>query len=339
MDTTLEQIINQYVQLQPKSVKGWQAVRCHVCNDHTRKGLRGAFKFENGTIDYKCWNCGHSSRYDPEVNEYYSKNMLRTLDAFGIPDDAYKEIILSSPAWQNGGNTKKDEARKANVSIEPKAIPMPKHFYYLKDATPDDFVADAAREYLAERGIDHNAYPFMLSHKDANPRLHKWLGRVIIPIYKNNNLIYYIGRALYDAEKKYETPAISKERILYGFDKLFDYEDKSPLFVIEGWFDAYAIGGVAIMGNIITDAQRQWLDKSPREKIYIPDRFGDGRRAAEQALDFGWSISTPDIGSDSKDMDEAVAKYGKMYVIKTILDHKESDKDAAMTYLGNYCIS
>jgi DNA primase len=160
-----------------------------------------------------------------------------------------------------------------------------------------------------------------------------------MPIYKNNNLIYYIGRALYDAEKKYETPAVAKERILFGYDKLFDYEDKSPLFVIEGWFDAFAIGGVAILGNVITDAQRQWLDRSPREKIYIPDRFGDGRRAAEQALDFGWSISTPDIGSDSKDMDEAVLKYGKIYVIKTILEHKTSDKDAAMTYLGNYCIS
>jgi hypothetical protein len=339
MDNTLEQVINRHVHLQPPSQKGWQAVRCHVCNDHTRKGLRGSFKFENGTTDYKCWNCGHSARYDPEVNEYYSRNMLKVLDAFGIPDDEYKELILQSPAWQNGSKKKTDEDDKKTTSIEPQVIQMPDYFYYLKDAKPDDFVAEAAVEYLEERGIDPNSYPFMLSIKHENPRLHKWLGRVIIPIYKNNNLIYYIGRALYDAEKKYETPAISKERILYGFDKLFDYNDKSPLFVIEGWFDAFAIGGVAVMGNIITDAQHQWLDKSPREKIYIPDRFGDGRRAAEQALDFGWSISTPDIGSDSKDMDEAVKKYGKLYVIKTILDNKESDKDAAMTYLGNYCIS
>ena len=339
MDKTLEQIINQHIHLQPKSQKGWQAVRCSVCNDHTRKGLRGAFKFENGITDYKCWNCGHSSRYDPEVNEYYSRNMLKTLDAFGIPDDDYKEIILSSPAWQNGGNTKKDEVRKANVSIEPKTIPVPEHFYYLKNATEDDFVADAAREYLEERGIDPNSYPFMLSHKADNPRLHNWLGRVIIPIYKNNNLIYYIGRALYDAEKKYETPAISKERILYGFDKLFDYEDKSPLFVLEGWFDAHAIDGVAVMGNIITDAQQMWLDKSPRRKIYIPDTQGDGMRAAVQALDFGWSVSTPDLGQNAKDMDEAVLKYGKMYVIQKILEHESSDKGDALTFLANYCVS
>jgi hypothetical protein len=338
MDNKLQEIINRYVHLQPPSKKGWQAVRCHVCNDHTRKGLRGAFKFEDGRTVYKCWNCGHTSGYDPEANEYFSKNMLKTLDAFNIPDDEYKEIILSSPAWQNGAK-KKDVTRKQTAKIEPKPLNMPECFYYLKDATPDDFVAEAAIEYLEGRGVDPNSYPFMLSHKDPNPRLHKWLGRVIIPIYKNNNLIYYIGRALYDATKKYETPAVSKECILYGFDKLFDYEDKSPLFVIEGWFDAYAIDGVAVLGNIITDAQRQWLDRSPRRKIYIPDRFGDGLRAAQQALEFGWEISTPDIGSDSKDMDEAVNKYGKMYVIKSILDHATSDKDAAMTYLGNYCIT
>lgn len=339
MDNTLEQIINQYIHLQPPSQKGWQAVRCHVCNDHTRKGLRGAFKFEKGITDYKCWNCGHKSRYDPEVNEYYSKNMLITLEAFGIPDDEYKEIILQSPAWKNGGNTKKNEDDKKIVSIEPKPITVPEHFYYLKDADDEDYVAAAANEYLGERGIDPNSYPFMLSHKAANPRLHKWLGRVIIPIYKNNNLIYYMGRALYDAEKKYETPALPKERILYGFDKLFDYDDKSPLFVIEGWFDAFAIDGVAVLGNIITEAQRLWLDKSPREKIYIPDRFGSGRRAAEQALSFGWSISTPDLGWNAKDMDDAVLKYGKMFVIKEIMDKKTSDKDAAKTFLGNYCTS
>ena len=338
MDNKLQEIINRYVHLQPPNPKGWQAVRCHVCNDHTRKGLRAAFKFENGITDYKCFNCGHKSRYDPEVNEYFSKNMLKTLDAFGVPDDEYKEVILSSPAWQHGGK-KKEQTRQKTAKIEPKILTQPDCFYYLKDATPDDFVAEAAVEYLEGRGIDPNSYPFMLAHKDPNPHLHKWLGRVIIPIYKNNNLIYYIGRALYDATKKYETPAVSKECILYGFDKLFDYEDKSPLFVIEGWFDAYAIDGVAVLGNVITESQRQWLDRSPRRKIYIPDRFGDGMRAAQQALEFGWEISTPDIGSDSKDMDEAVNKYGKMYVIKSILDHATSDKDAAMTYLGNYCIS
>ncbi len=335
MDRTLEQIIKSHIHLQPPSNKGWQAVRCAVCNDHTRKGLRGAFNFDNGVVNYKCWNCNHASRYDPEVNEYYSKNTITTLEAFGIPDDEYKEIIITTPAWINGPKNK-DTDRKESKNIEPKVIEMPKYFYYLKDAKSDDFVAEAANEYLNERDIDPTSYPYMLARETKEPQFHKWLGRVVIPIYKNKKLIYYIGRALYDAVKKYETPAISKENILYGFDKLFDYQDKSPLLIVEGYFDAHAINGIGLLGNIITSGQRQWLDRSPREKIYIPDRFGNGMGAGNQALDNGWLISTPDIGNDPKDMDDAVKKYGKLYVIKSILDNTASG-ELAKTTLGNYC--
>ncbi len=337
MDKSLEEIIKSHIHLKPPSNKGWQAVRCHVCNDHTRKGLRGAFKFESGIVNYKCWNCNHASRYDPEVNEYYSKNMITTLDAFGIPENEYKEIIINTPAWINGPKNK-DTTREQPKSIEPTILEIPKFFYYLKDAKPSDDLAELAIDYLQSRDIDHTKYPYMLARETTDWKLHKWLGRVIIPIYKNNKLVYYIGRALYDAVKKYETPAISKENILYGFDKIFDYQDKTPLLVVEGYFDAVAIDGIGLLGNIITEGQRQWLNRSPREKIYIPDRFGNGMRAANQALDNGWSISTPDIGSDPKDMDDAVKKYGKLYIMKTILEHK-ADGELAKTYLGNYCIT
>jgi len=333
---TLEQIIKQYVQLQPPNHKGWQAVRCHVCNDHTRKGFRGAFLFDGARVVYKCWNCGHKSLYDPYEHEYIPKKMIDTLQAFGIPDDEWQQVILDSPAYRDGAHHREEE-QKTISNIEPKEITMPSFFYFLKDAKPDDFVAEAAREYLIdERGVDPDSYPFMLANKAENPKLHKWLGRVIMPIFKNNKLIFYIGRALYDAPKKYETPATPKEKVIFGFEKLFEHTD-APLIVTEGWFDGFAIDGVATLGNVITDYQRQWLDRSRREKIYIPDRFGDGKRAAEQALEFGWSISTPDIGSSCKDMSDAVKKYGKLYVLKSIIEKKTSDYDEAMVQLGNYC--
>jgi hypothetical protein len=92
------------------------------------------------------------------------------------------------------------------------------------------------------------------------------------------------------------------------------------LYIVEGIFDAMSIDGVAIIGNEITDAQIEWLNRSRRKKVYIPDRFGDGRRVALDCLEHGWSISTPDIGS-CKDMNEAVKKYGKMYVMKSIAEN------------------
>lgn len=333
---TLEQIIKQYVQLQPPNHKGWQAVRCHVCNDHTRKGLRGAFLFDNDKVVYKCWNCDHMSTYDPYVHEYPTNSMITTLDAFGIPKEEWQQVILDSPAYKNGGKKQSHSTKELN-DIEPKEAKLPDIFYLLKNAKPDDFVAEAAREYLIdERGIDPDGYPFMLSHKSTtNPRQNKWIGRIIIPIYKNNKLIFYTGRALYEAKLKYETPAIPKEKVLYGFDRLFEHTP-SPLIVTEGWFDGYAVDGVATFGKIITPYQAEWLNRSKREKIYVPDKFGDGKRAAEQALEFGWNISTPDIGSSCKDVADGVKRYGKLYVLRSIMKHKATGFTAAMQ-LANYC--
>ncbi len=338
MTESLKEIINQYVSLQPENHKGWQAVQCSVCNDHTRKGLRGAFLFDGDKVIYKCWNCGHTAVYDPLENELMPKNMVRVLDDFGIPDDIWKSLILSSPAYMNGAIKRGTDEAPSEESIEPKELKMPDFFYYLKDAAADDEIAAEARIYLKEvRQVDPDAFPYMLAHKHTNRRLHKWLGRVIMPIYKNNKLIYYIGRALYDAPQKYETPASPKEKVLYGFERLFE-RTTAPLFIVEGWFDAYAIDGVATLGNVITPYQAQWLDRSKREKIYIPDKFGDGFRAAEQALKNGWKISTPDIGSDCKDMDDAVKKYGKLYVIRSIIENS-ADGFGALVRLKDYCES
>ncbi len=335
MGTTLEQIIKQYVQLQPPNPKGWQAVRCHVCNDHTRKGLRGAFLFDGDVAVYKCWNCGHLAKYDPYEHEYMPKKMIIVLNNFNVPDTEWKTIILESPAYQTGG--KKKDRKKELSCIEPKEVAMPSFFYQLRTAPVGDEIASEAREYLiSERGVNPDDYPFMLAHKASHPRLHKWLGRVIIPIFKNEKLIFYIGRALYDATKKYETPATPKEKVLYGFDRLFEHTS-TPLLIVEGWFDGYAIDGVATLGNVITPYQIEWLNRSRREKIYIPDKFGDGMPAAVQALKQGWYISTPDIGANCKDMSEAVKKYGKMYVLKSIIEKKVKG-DMAEQLLANYCV-
>lgn len=334
MGTTFEHIIKQYVQLQPPSNKGWQAVRCFVCNDHTRKGLRGAFLFDGDKTVYKCWNCGHVATYDPFEHEYMPKNMVTVLNDFNVPETEWQSLILESPAFKNGG--KKQERNKQLESIEPKEIVMPNFFYFLKTANEDDEIAQEAREYLIkERGVNPDNYPFMLATKAENPKLHKWRGRVIMPIFKNEKLIFYIGRALFDARKKYETPATPKEKVLYGFDRLFEHT-QAPLLVVEGWFDGFAVDGAATLGNVITPYQIEWLNRSRREKIYIPDKFGDGKRAAEQALKQGWYISTPDIGQNCKDMADAVKKYGKMYVIKSIMEHKAKGF-MAEAQLQNYC--
>lgn len=332
---SLEQVIRRHIHLPPTDSNGWYAVLCKVCNDHGRKGPRAAFKFDTETVGYHCFNCGHKAKFDPQENKRMPKNMKQVLHDFGVPDEEWQGVLFDALKKQEVSGNKSAEPSQNLSSIEPREIPLPIHFYPLSEAGPDDKWAIIAKDFLEnERHLDPSKYPYLLSSANTGvPGIDKWRGRLIIPVYKNKKLVFYQGRSLYPAQKKYESPATAKDRVLFGFDKLFEHTD-APLYVVEGIFDAMAIDGVALMGNELTDAQAEWLNRSKRRKVYIPDRFGDGRRVALECLKEGWQVSTPDIGS-CKDMNEAVVKYGRVYVLKTIADNV-CDGFAAEARLGVY---
>jgi hypothetical protein len=263
------------------------------------------------------------------------KKMERVLNDFNVPEDEWAKVVFHN--LSNFEQADDFVSHQPKVSIEPKQIDLPDTFYLLKNADKNDKWAEIARWYLQDRNIDPDNYPFMLSHKTNDPKLKKWIGRVIIPIYKQNKLIFFQGRDLTNNKiKKYESPPVEKDKVLYGFDRIFDYTVNIPIYITEGWFDAYHINGVAIFGNEITQPQIEWLNRANKMKVYIPDKFGDGDLGATQALNEGWSISTPDFGADIKDVDEAIKKYGKLYVLKTIADNTASGFEAE-TNLRMYC--
>lgn len=311
---------------------GWYPV-LHTACDHGKKGPRAAFKFDGDKVAFHCFNCPLKAVYDPnhigrEGQPLMSNNMQQVMADFNIPEDEWQQVLWSALKNRDSGVVPA-KASEVQTSIEPMEVPLPDTFYPLTEATEDDKWAMIARYYLEDREIDPSSYPFMLSKKTDIPHLKKWFGRVIIPIYKDNKVIFYTGRDLTGkALKKYESPAVSRDRVIYGFDKLFENNDL-PLYIVEGWFDAFVIDGVAIFGNEFSSTKIKWLNRSRRKKVYIPDQFGDGFRAAKQAIDAGWSISTPDFG-DCKDVSAAVQKYGKLYVMQTLAQHTASGFEAEL---------
>ena len=327
---TLEEVIRRFIVLPPATAKGWYYVLCKVCNDHGRKGKRAGFRFEGEKTGYNCFNCGHAATYDPSKHIRISKNMKEVLDAFQVPDSEWQMVAL-----QNMGRDGIAASESKQVSIEPIALTLPDSFYLLSEAAEDDVWAEIAKDHLEnERGIDPDSYPFMMSKRSKDQQVQKWRGRLIIPIYKGDKLIYWQGRDLADRTQKYLSPPAERDRVLHGYNEIFR-ETENPLYILEGWFDAFVVGGVAILGNKILEPQIKWLNRSHRKKVYVPDRKGDGHKAALQALDLGWSISTPNIGS-CKDISDAVKKYGKLYVMKSIVENTATGF-AAETNLGVYC--
>lgn len=325
---SLESIIRQHIKLNSPTIKGWETC-VHTLCDSGHKGPRAAFRFENEATMFHCFNCGTYTSYNPNYDKKMPEKMQKVLSDFSIAPEIWKQVLFSNLEKQH----KKSKKSSPDNIIEPKEITLPKHFYPLTNDLENPW-AIVAWDYLKNiRGIDPTSQPFYLS-TGIGIGAQKWKGRVIIPIYKDNKLIFWTGRDLTKkAVKKYLNPPVSKENLLYGFDKLNVSDD--PLYVVEGWFDAVAIDGVGLLGNEMSKSHVWWLSHSKRRKVYIPDRFGNGAAVAFKALKCGFSISTPNIGQ-CKDISEAVKKYGKMYVLKSIVENT-ADGFAAKTNLGIYC--
>ncbi len=334
MKTNIEDLVRSYLYLTPGNL-GWQVIFCEVCGDGSRKkGPRGGWLFQDDTAWYSCFNCGCSASFDPNREYPFSGRMREVLDSFGIPESEYKAIAYIAQAQGN----KTTKPKKVITPVKP--IEIPSHFYKLADAGLDDKLAETSRAFLRARNVTPDSYEFYLSTCECggDPReraiAKSFKNRLIIPAFKNGQMIYYQARSLNpEVKDKYLSPEIPRRNIIYFYDRLYE-NLTAPLFVVEGFFDAYHVNGVAVMQNKLTTDQIDLLEKSPRQKIIIPDRKGDSNMLAEQAVDLGWGLSIPEIGQ-CQDVDEAVIKYGRLYVVASVIKNiKLGDAAKAALLLG-----
>ena len=87
-----------------------------------------------------------------------------------------------------------------------------------------------------------------------------------------------------------------------------------------------AVDGVAILGNDCSEVQADIIDSLGREVIVVPDNDRAGQHLVNQAIEFGWNVSFPVWHETCKDVNEAVLKYGKLFVLKAIVDGKETSR-------------
>lgn len=326
LDKSLFDLINTYIAFpfgMPSD--GWARCFCEVCGDGSRKkGPRGGWKFEGDFVSYHCFNCGVDANFSPDREFPFSKDMRKVLDAFGIPKKEYLAVAYANKVFSEKKDA--DTLKVPEKKIPPlKFFDIPPHFYLLRDAGLDNTVASAARKYLyKEYRLSEESYPFYLSTGQAgagekSAQVKNLVGRIIIPFFKNNKMIYYQARALDDETKpKYLNMDIPKTNIIFNMDVLYRNTDR-PLYVFEGVFDAMHVDGVAVMENNVTSNQIEILNKSPRPKVVVPDRNGDSKKLVEIALEEGWGIAIPEIGTGSKDLCEGIQKFGKLFVINSLV--------------------
>jgi hypothetical protein len=244
--------------------------------------------------------------------------------SFGIPDNDVKMIEF----LHKGTHKRFTGTSTTKVPIE--VLTVPDHFYALTD-DPSNTIASEAVKFLRERKIDPESYRFFLStgiSKTDSTMAKSLVGRLIIPAFRGDNIIYYQARRLDGIEKnKYISCGKPRTNIIYNMDRL--YEDiRSPLFVTEGFFDSYHLNGVAVMENHLAQPQIDLLNRSPRKKVIVPDYKGDSIKLIEQGLKEGWGVATPRFGSEVKDVTEAVQRYGRLFVAHEVITNIKQGQSA-----------
>lgn len=330
----LETIIRQHIPLgHTPNARGFFPVLCRVCNDHGRKGKRAGFTFDDRNVGYNCFNCGHGATFDyNHDNTKLNRSMTEVLTAFGMTENDWL------PALRGFDENEQTEHTRKTLSLAPNIVQLPDHFQRLTEHLSNEYTNQAI-DYLHSRSIDFTAYPFYLAdwldkYKPTSEE-NKWYGRLIIPYFGESGIIAWQGRDLTDTkQRKYLNDDSGRSNIIINWNNM-TLTPNQPLYVVEGFFDAYHINGVGVMSNKMSIEQIAILNKCAREKVVIPDKYGSGKQLAKQALKQGWSISTPDIGS-CKDINEAIVKYGTLYVLNSIREHTYQG-DMAEIMLEMYC--
>ena len=77
---------------------------------------------------------------------------------------------------------------------------------------------------------------------------------------------------------------------------------------------------------LLVKIQADIIDSLAREVIVVPDRDRAGVKLIDSALEYGWHVSFPVWQETCKDVSEAVERYGKLFVLKSILDARETGR-------------
>jgi DNA primase len=118
------------------------------------------------------------------------------------------------------------------------------------------YTRSLAFSYLKKRGLtekDILLWGLGLSKED------RYLGRIIIPFFENDKVVYFVARRFIGGGPKYINPPedevlVGKSELLYNLDIASMYDE---ITICEGVFDVFAVGhsSVAMLGKSISDIQ------------------------------------------------------------------------------------
>lgn len=293
---------------------GWTSFNapcCHHRGERQDDRLRGGIKIEKDGFVYHCFNCGFAAGWTP--GKLLSKNSKSLFSWIGMNELEIGKLNLATMKIKDDQPVLK---KTVNLLLLEKELPEGSMsvMEWINTGYLPDVAEDIGKivEYIIGRGMELEWYNWMWSPAPG------YADRVLIPFYQDGKVVGYTGRKIKPGKPKYLTDSQSG----YVFNIDAQGYDRKYVIVSEGQFDAIAVDGVGIMTNEPNEAQVTRINSLGREVIVVPDRDRPGAKMLKHAIANGWSASLPPWGDDIKDIADAVKKYGRLYVLATILHYK-----------------
>lgn len=342
MYTAIQDYVLQHLPFRKKSSQsGWISFDAPCCvyrGESADTRSRGGIKTTpEGGVSYHCFNCNYKASYQP--GRALSYKFRRLLNWFGVDELEVQRLAIEATRIRQlvqPDQIVKDTDRK-EVTFESRELPEQARditelatYYSLADYdVPSDYY-DAVDYVVNKRRINTAKYNFYWTPEVAY-NLHR---RVIVPFYYQGNVVGHTARGTTDDIKP-------KYRSSHPADFVFNLDqqtsDKKFVIVCEGPFDAMSVDGVAVLTNEISKQQAEIIEDLDREIIVVPDfdvkphpksgrKIWAGQRLVDQAQELGWTVSFPVWRETCKDVNEAVVRYGQLFVLKAILESCETSK-------------
>jgi hypothetical protein len=303
--------ITQYLPGRRKQTpSGWISFNAPCCVHNGQSAdhrLRGGLKSADQGWSYHCFNCGYTASFI--LGRSVSYKARRLLSWLGVADRDIEHLNLESMRHRSVHGIIEDRQRTLEslqgISFEERELPAGAEFVES---------GSVYAEYLQSRHAPAD-FPFMF---DAQSKR----AGIIVPFTYRNQVVGWTKRFLDNHNPRYFSDA--QPGYVFNVDSVKD--SWTQVIVTEGIFDALSIGGVAVMHNDINDAQARLIRNLGKEITVVPDQDQTGLDLIDRAMELGWAVSTPDWGTDCKDVNDAVKKYGRLATLITIMQARETSR-------------
>jgi len=321
-----------------KGTGGWitgNAVCCpHNGETTDTRGRGGLIVNTDGNVSWHCFNCQFTASY--VTGRPLSIKFKKLLNWMGAPDGEIQRLVIEALRVKELFTPDQVLPEPEPINFTPQRLPKSASsfmelatVYELQDwkNVPKEF--HTAVEYVGNRQINMQKYEFLWSD-DTEQKL-KY--RVIIPFKYQKQTVGYMARAVNDGILPKYLSYFPPE-LVFNLDNQ-SYDNKFVI-VCEGPFDAMSIDGVSVQHNEISLSQAEQIEALGKQIIVVPDfdkqirekkkSKWSGQHLVDKAIEYGWGVSFPVWNETCKDINEAVCKYGKLFVLKAILAATETNK-------------